>query len=73
MSGACGAAPPFRIGNAAGSGPFLIVCEHASSFIPPEFGALGLDAGALASHIARDPGALEHMDARWESASWARR
>ena len=37
---------------------FLIVCEHASKFIPAEFGNLGLDDAVLDSHVAWDPGAL---------------
>ena len=44
--------------NPSGAGPFLIVCEHASKFIPAEFGNLGLEGAALDSHIAWDPGAL---------------
>lgn len=41
-----------------GAGAVVLVCEHASRVIPPELGDLGLDAAALASHIAWDPGAL---------------
>lgn len=37
---------------------FVLVCEHASSAIPPPFGDLGLDQAARHSHIAWDPGAL---------------
>jgi predicted N-formylglutamate amidohydrolase len=44
--------------NPAGAGDFLIVCEHASKFIPASFAGLGLDDAALKSHIAWDPGAL---------------
>lgn len=44
--------------NPAGAGDFLIVCEHASNFIPASFAGLGLDDAALESHIAWDPGAL---------------
>ncbi|MBZ0216689.1 MAG: N-formylglutamate amidohydrolase [Fimbriimonadaceae bacterium] len=44
--------------NPAGSGDFLIVCEHASHFIPPNLNNLGLDGDVLKSHIAWDPGAL---------------
>jgi predicted N-formylglutamate amidohydrolase len=44
--------------NPEGAGDILIVCEHASKQIPASFGNLGLDAAALASHIAWDPGAL---------------
>lgn len=53
---------PIEVRNASGSGPFLLVCEHASNFIPPEYGTLGLDADALESHIAWDPGALAVAD-----------
>ncbi len=46
------------ITNPSGAGDFLVVCEHASRFIPAEFGNLGLDDAALHSHIVWDPGAL---------------
>lgn len=49
---------PVEVRNETGGGPFLLVCEHASNFIPPDYGTLGLDAAALQSHIAWDPGAL---------------
>jgi predicted N-formylglutamate amidohydrolase len=39
-------------------GPMVIVCEHASNHIPPEWGGLGLTADERRSHIAWDPGAL---------------
>ena len=44
--------------NAQGRGPVLLVCEHASRHIPPEYGDLGLPEALLDSHIAWDPGAL---------------
>ncbi|KIN63375.1 putative N-formylglutamate amidohydrolase [Sulfitobacter noctilucicola] len=44
--------------NPGGAGSVVLVCEHASPFIPPEFNNLGLDADALNSHAAWDPGAL---------------
>jgi len=44
--------------NPSGDGRCLIVCEHASHFIPPELGDLGLPSELLQSHIAWDPGAL---------------
>lgn len=43
--------------NRDGAGRYLIVCDHASNHLPPRFGTLGLDAQALSSHIAWDPGA----------------
>ena len=47
-----------EVRNPAGAGVFLIVCEHASNFIPESFDGLGLDDAALESHIAWDPGAM---------------
>ncbi|WP_020593959.1 N-formylglutamate amidohydrolase [Kiloniella laminariae] len=44
--------------NLAGAGDFLIVCEHASNYIPPAYNNLGLDETVLKSHVAWDPGAL---------------
>jgi len=52
-----------EVTNPSGAGEFLIVCEHASRFIPPGFGDLGLDDAALNSHIAWDPGALAVAEA----------
>ncbi|TIU54778.1 MAG: N-formylglutamate amidohydrolase, partial [Mesorhizobium sp.] len=28
--------------NPGGSSPFVLTCDHASNFLPPEFGTLGL-------------------------------
>jgi predicted N-formylglutamate amidohydrolase len=59
-----------EIVNPSGRGAFVIVCEHASRFIPDEFGGLGLEEPALTSHIAWDPGALavaDEMSARLDS------
>jgi predicted N-formylglutamate amidohydrolase len=47
-----------KVSNRQGSSPFVIVCDHASNFIPQEYGTLGLDASELTRHIAWDPGAL---------------
>ena len=44
--------------NPSGRGGLVLVCEHASNFIPADLNALGLDDEALQSHIAWDPGAL---------------
>jgi predicted N-formylglutamate amidohydrolase len=41
----------------AGGSPFVLVCEHASNFIPPHYGRLGLPEGELRRHIAWDIGA----------------
>ena len=45
-------------------GKVLLVCEHASRFIPEGLANLGLDAETSLSHIAWDPGAMkvaEHL------------
>jgi len=44
--------------NQSGASPVLLICEHASNFIPNEFAALGLTKDVQQSHIAWDPGAL---------------
>ena len=36
----------------------MLACEHASNFMPREYGTLGLDPAELDRHIAWDPGAL---------------
>jgi predicted N-formylglutamate amidohydrolase len=46
------------VDNRDGAGPFVIVCDHASNFIPREFDSLGLASSELSRHIAFDPGAL---------------
>jgi predicted N-formylglutamate amidohydrolase len=47
-----------RVSNRAGSSPFVIVCEHASNYLPPPYGLLGLEPADMLRHIAWDPGAL---------------
>lgn len=46
------------VGNPSGAGAWVLVCEHAGNWLPPEFGDLGLAPDLLTSHIAWDPGAL---------------
>jgi predicted N-formylglutamate amidohydrolase len=46
-----------RVTNPHGSAGYVVVCDHASNFLPPEFHALGLPADELTRHIAWDPGA----------------
>lgn len=45
--------------NNEGSFPAIIICEHASNFIPTQFENLGLPAEILNCHVAWDPGADE--------------
>ncbi|MEH6402929.1 MAG: N-formylglutamate amidohydrolase [Sneathiella sp.] len=48
-----------EIVNGSGVGEFLVICEHASNFVPAELNTLGLSEETLLSHIAWDPGAIE--------------
>jgi predicted N-formylglutamate amidohydrolase len=59
-----------EIENVAGKGHLIIVCDHASNFIPERLFNLGLSKPDLDRHIAWDPGALgvsrslsRHLDA----------
>ncbi len=49
---------PVRVTNPDGAGPCIILCDHASNFVPDGFGSLGLSESDLQKHIAWDPGAL---------------
>ena len=56
--------------NPEGRSSVVVVCEHASSYIPAGFNDLGLSGDALQSHAAWDPGAMSvakslslHLDA----------
>lgn len=55
--------PPVRVFNAAGASPYVLLCEHASRFIPGEYNGLGLSADDLSRHIAWDIGALQVAEA----------
>ena len=50
---------PFESLNDGGGAPLLVICDHASAFIPRALGSLGLDRAHLARHIALDIGAAE--------------
>ena len=47
-----------RITNGEGKGTYVLTCDHASNFMPPEFAGLGLSPDQFERHIAWDPGAL---------------
>ena len=49
----------FTTHHSDGDGRFLVLCDHASNFVPPELDNLGLPAKHLTSHIAYDPGAVD--------------
>ena len=44
--------------NPSGASSIVLACEHASSYIPAAYNALGLTAEDQSSHAAWDPGAL---------------
>ena len=49
--------PAWRIEHADGLSDYVLICDHAGNRLPRGLGTLGLDADALASHIAWDIGA----------------
>lgn len=51
--------PAYRLLREDSTHPLILVCEHASHYIPPALHDLGLDPVAAREHIAWDPGALE--------------
>lgn len=50
---------PVEILNPQGDPRFLVICDHASNALPPEYGSLGLPASEFARHIAYDIGAAD--------------
>jgi len=60
----------FQVRRGNGPGPFVIVCDHASSFVPDELNCLGLTKQDLSRHIAWDIGAAavaEMLSDRFDS------
>ena len=51
--------PPVTIVNPEGAAPFVLVCEHASNYVPARYGRLGLLESELLRHIAWDVGAAD--------------
>ncbi len=51
--------PPFEIVKAEGAAPLVLLCDHASNFVPRSLEGLGLDRAQLGRHIALDIGAAE--------------
>lgn len=49
--------PPFTLLGANRASPFVLVCDHASNYVPPDLNDLGLTADDLTRHIAWDIGA----------------
>ena len=53
-----GAWQAFEIARGAPNSQVLVVCDHATNLMPPEYGTLGLDSIQLNRHIGYDIGAL---------------
>ncbi|MBN8943834.1 MAG: N-formylglutamate amidohydrolase [Rhizobiales bacterium] len=71
--------PVVTVLNPQGRSPIVLVCEHASNFIPPDYDGLGLSAEDRRRHIAWDIGAegvtrrlSELLDAPAVIAGWSR-
>lgn len=52
-----------RVINAGGASPYVLLCEHASRYIPEEYRGLGLATEDLSRHIAWDIGAAQVAEA----------
>ena len=70
---------PVQVDRARGRSPVLLLCEHASAWVPPAFAHLGLAEADRLRHIAWDPGALalarrlsERLDAPLVHARYSR-
>jgi predicted N-formylglutamate amidohydrolase len=50
---------PVAVENGAGAGALVLLCDHASNFIPPQYAGLGLGDEDRQRHIGWDIGALE--------------
>ena len=70
---------PARVENADGKAKCVIVCDHASNYVPKSLGSLGLSKADLQKHIAWDPGSedigrrlSQGLDAPLIAASYSR-
>lgn len=50
--------PPVAVLNRHGRSAAVLICEHASNFIPPAYGGLGLSSADQVRHIGWDIGAF---------------
>lgn len=51
-AGLAGQPEVVRVLNPAGASPHVLVCKHASRWIPPQYQGLGLAEPDLSRHIA---------------------
>ncbi len=59
--------PVYNLSREDSSHPLILVCEHASRYIPEALNNLGLDDAAVREHIAWDIGALQLAEALSET------
>ncbi|MHB2059908.1 N-formylglutamate amidohydrolase [Pseudomonas monsensis] len=59
--------PVYNLSREDSSHPLILVCEHASRYIPEALNNLGLDDAAAHEHIAWDIGALQLAEALSET------
>lgn len=52
-----------EVARCDGRSPIILVCEHASPYIPTVFRDLGISPAARGSHVAWDPGAMAVAEA----------
>ena len=50
---------PFNIVDGDPAAGIVILCDHASNYLPPEYGTLGIDRNEFERHIAYDIGAAD--------------
>jgi len=61
---------PVGVMNAKGRSPLVLVCEHASNYVPQRFERLGISSADLERHIAWDIGAFslsQHLSVRLDA------
>jgi predicted N-formylglutamate amidohydrolase len=64
---------PVEVLNPEGASPIVLLCQHASNYIPPEYEGLGVSAAELQRHIAWDIGAAEatrHLSRMLDAAAF---
>ncbi|MCG7601510.1 N-formylglutamate amidohydrolase [Halomonas sp. McH1-25] len=71
--------PAYTVHREQGTHPVVLLCEHASPYIPPAYANLGIPEGAELNHIGWDIGALalaqrlsEELDAPLIAANYSR-
>lgn len=64
---------PVEVHSPNGRSPIVLLCEHASNYIPPEYAGLGVSDAELQRHIAWDIGAAQvtrHLSKLMDAAAF---